>query len=142
MYTYCTAYYVHLSMVGPAKLTDASTHSRERLTRERIVEAALRIVDSEGLPALNMRRLGEDLQVRAMALYKHFPNKSAILDGAVESMLGGLAEATSGEDWREGFRATFLSLRALLGGAPECSAARRLAPPRLSAAQEAPGVDS
>ena len=115
-------------------MTDPSTQRRERLTRERIVEVAMRIVDSDGLPALNMRRLGEDLQVRAMALYKHFPNKSAILDGVVESMLGSLAEATSEEDWREGFRATFLSLRALLAAHPNAlplAASRPLASPRL-----------
>lgn len=49
------------------------------LTVERICAAALAIIDEEGLPALNMRRLGASLGVDAMALYRHLPNKQAIL---------------------------------------------------------------
>ncbi len=109
--------------------------SREPLTRARIVEAAVRIIDAEGLPALNMRRLGEELHVKAMAVYKHFPNKSAILDGVVESMLSSLAESTTEADWRESFRTTFLSLRALLVAHPNALplvASRPLASPQLT----------
>ena len=60
------------------------------LTRERILETALRLIDSEGLPALSMRRLGQELGVEAMALYKHVPSKQALLDGVVGLTLAGL----------------------------------------------------
>lgn len=56
------------------------------LTREEIVDAALRIVDSDGLAALTMRRLGADLGVEAMTLYHHVPSKEALLDLVVERM--------------------------------------------------------
>ncbi len=47
---------------------------RERpLTREELLDAALGIVDSEGLAALTMRRLAAAVGVEAMSLYYHVP---------------------------------------------------------------------
>jgi AcrR family transcriptional regulator len=68
----------------------AITRARRPLTRPRILKAALRLVDREGLQALSMRRLGRALGVEAMSLYKHVPNKAAVLDGLVELLLGEL----------------------------------------------------
>ncbi len=59
---------------------------REPLNRRRILEAAVRLVDDEGLEALSMRRLASQLGFEAMALYRHFPNKAAIVDGLVETV--------------------------------------------------------
>ena len=67
------------------------------LTRERICAVALAIIDDEGLPALNMRRLGAGLGVDAMALCRHLPIKQAILDGVVDLVLDELDEGR-GED--------------------------------------------
>ena len=94
----------------------------------------MRIVDSDGLPALNMRRLGEDLQVRAMAPYKHFASKDAMLNGLVEAVLAQLSEEGDADDWREGFRETFVSLRALLSAHPNALplvASRPMASPQM-----------
>jgi AcrR family transcriptional regulator len=105
------------------------------LTRASIIEAGLAIIDDEGLPALNMRRLGSELGVKAMAVYKHFPNKDAILDGIVAAVLSDLAETAGEGDWREEFRATFLSLRALLRAHPNALplvASRPLSSPRMA----------
>ena len=57
------------------------TRGRRPLTRVRILKAALRLVDREGLKALSMRRLGHALGVEAMSLYNHVPNKAAVLVG-------------------------------------------------------------
>ncbi|HEY6737567.1 MAG TPA: TetR family transcriptional regulator, partial [Actinopolymorphaceae bacterium] len=57
---------------------------RVGLTRERVLDAALALVDREGLAALSMRRLGAELGVEAMTLYHHVANKAALLDGLVE----------------------------------------------------------
>ena len=57
------------------------------LTRERIVRAALGIVDRDGVKALSMRRLGADLGVDPMAVYYHIPNKEALLDAIVEAVM-------------------------------------------------------
>src|SRR3954452_7218175 len=57
---------------------------REPLTRERIIEAALHIIDGQGLGRLTMRRLGDALQVEAMAIYHHLPRgKEELLDGLI-----------------------------------------------------------
>ena len=56
------------------------------LTRERLIRAALEIVDREGLNALSMRKLGAELGVDPMAAYRHLPNKSALLDGVMEAV--------------------------------------------------------
>lgn len=61
-----------------------------QLSRERIVRAALDIVDREGLPALSMRRLGAELGVDPMAVYYYVPNKDALLDAIVEAVMGDI----------------------------------------------------
>ncbi|MFF9132678.1 MULTISPECIES: TetR/AcrR family transcriptional regulator [unclassified Streptomyces] len=57
-----------------------------RLSRERVLATALELVDREGLSALSMRRLGAELGVEAMALYRYAEGKDALLDGLVEAM--------------------------------------------------------
>jgi AcrR family transcriptional regulator len=58
-----------------------------RLSRDGVLEAALRVVDAEGLEGLTMRRLGAELGVEAMSLYRHLPGKDAVLDGMIERIL-------------------------------------------------------
>jgi AcrR family transcriptional regulator len=116
---------------------DRGSRSRRStpLTREVIIDAALAVVDQEGLPALNMRRLGAALDVEAMAVYRHFPNKAAILDGVVAAVLHDLAESVGSDDWRQAFRTTFRSLRAILRAHPNALplvASRPLASPQLT----------
>lgn len=81
-----------------------SKDGREPLTREKIVEKALEILDAEGVEGLSMRRLGDALGVEAMALYHHFPNKDAILDGVlariVEETGPALPVADAASDWK------------------------------------------
>ncbi|GAA2487708.1 TetR/AcrR family transcriptional regulator [Streptomyces longisporus] len=68
-----------------------------RLNRERVLAAALALVDREGLSALSMRRLGAELGVEAMALYRYAPSKDALLDGLVEALYLELEERLSAE---------------------------------------------
>ncbi|MGW2829895.1 TetR/AcrR family transcriptional regulator [Streptomyces sp. NPDC001286] len=63
-----------------------------RLSRERVLAGALELVDREGLSALSMRRLGAELDVEAMALYRYAAGKDALLDGLVEALYLELAE--------------------------------------------------
>jgi TetR/AcrR family transcriptional regulator, tetracycline repressor protein len=62
----------------------------EPLARERIVQAAMKIIDGEGLDALSMRRLGAELGVNPMAAYYHVPNKSALYDLILEAVMAGV----------------------------------------------------
>ncbi len=76
--------------------------TRPILDLERILGAALGLIDEEGLDALSMRRLGARLGVEAMALYHYVPNKEALLGGLVErAVLAGAAEVEQSDgDWR------------------------------------------
>src|SRR6476661_7420438 len=62
------------------------------LSRDLVLETAIALVDHEGLGALSMRRLGQELGVEAMSLYHHVANKEALLDGMVESVVAELVE--------------------------------------------------
>lgn len=67
-----------------------------RLSRERVLAAALELVDREGLSALSMRRLGAELGVEAMALYRYAAGKDSLLDGLVEALYLELEERLTG----------------------------------------------
>jgi TetR/AcrR family tetracycline transcriptional repressor len=86
---------------------------RRPLSRRRILEAAVRIVDGEGLEALSMRRLGAELGVEAMSLYNHVPNKEALLDGMVELLLGELRIPPEAEGWERRVREAYRAFRGL-----------------------------
>ena len=61
--------------------------ARQPLSRERIVDAAVEFIDAHGLPGLTMRRLGNELGVEAMALYRYVPGKEELLDAVVETLV-------------------------------------------------------
>jgi TetR/AcrR family transcriptional regulator, tetracycline repressor protein len=78
-----------------------SVTDRPPLTRERVLTAALHIIDQRGLDELTMRGLGAELGVEAMSIYKHVPGKGAVLDGVVELLLDELETTlTDSPDWR------------------------------------------
>jgi len=82
---------------------------------------------------LSMRRLGATLGVEAMALYRHFPEKEAILDEVVDRVLAGL-EMPAGVDWQDNLRSVAWSLRERLLLHPNTVplvAARRLSTPLM-----------
>lgn len=60
---------------------------RTPLTRDRIVAAAVELVDANGVDALSMRKLGAALGVEAMSLYNHVVNKDDVLDGILDQVL-------------------------------------------------------
>ena len=74
---------------------------RPALNRERVVTAALEIVDRDGVEGLTMRALGRELGVDPMAAYHHVPNKEAILDGVAEAVWAELElPAAIGGPWQ------------------------------------------
>ena len=87
---------------------------REPLTRERIVDAALRLMDTEGLEAVTMRRIGRELGVEAMSLYNHVCDKEDILNGVVEAVMAEFEFPAASKDWRETARRAARSWRTIL----------------------------
>ena len=81
---------------GPARRASDRGHYG-RLSRERVLAAALELVDREGLSTLSMRRLGAELGVESMALYRYAASKDALLDGLVEALYLELEERLAAE---------------------------------------------
>jgi TetR/AcrR family transcriptional regulator, tetracycline repressor protein len=83
---------------------------RGTLNRDRIVEAALDLIDDVGTDALSMPRLARHLGVGVMSLYTHIDNKDDLLDAVVERVLVSLPPP-AGDAWEERVRSHFVALR-------------------------------
>ena len=78
----------------------------ERLTKAAVAERALRLGDEEGLEAVTIRRLAQELGVTPMALYWHFKNKDELLLGIVDHALSTVrADRAATDPWQKQLRA-------------------------------------
>ena len=87
---------------------------RVPLTRELVLQTALRLADQGGLESLSMRKLGQELGVEAMAVYYHFANKDEVLDGIVDLVWTEIDLPAAGEDWRAAMRRRAISVHDVL----------------------------
>jgi len=90
---------------------------RKPLTRERILEAGLAIADEQGIDALSMRKLGQQLGFEAMSLYNHVANKDDLLDGMLDLVLAEM-DVPRAEEGLDGIREGAISAHASLGRHP------------------------
>ena len=88
---------------------------RPPLTRARVLEAAIALVDRGGLGALTMRRLGAALGVEAMSIYAHVANKEALLEAMVDRVIGAIELPTEGAPWRDAMARRAASARTVFG---------------------------
>ncbi|HEU4326981.1 MAG TPA: TetR/AcrR family transcriptional regulator [Roseiflexaceae bacterium] len=89
------------------------------LDRARIVAAALALVDGQGVAALSMRRLGAELGVDPMAIYRHLPDKQALLEAMVAQVFSELrVEGEPASGWQEQVRAFARAYRAMAQAHP------------------------
>ncbi len=78
----------------------------DRLSRATVAEHALKLADTEGLEAVTIRRLAQELGVTPMALYWHFKNKDELLLGIADHVLAGVkATRDPGDPWLRQLRA-------------------------------------
>ncbi len=87
---------------------------RARLSRERVLRAAIALADQSGIEALTMRGLGRDLGVEAMSLYNHVANKDDLLDGMVDLVLGDIDVPPTGTHWKTAMRQRAISAHEVL----------------------------
>ncbi len=99
-----------LMSVSPAERPAAP---RARLSRERVLTAALALLDEKGLDQLTMRRLAHQLGRDPMALYRYLPNRAALLDGVVELFLAQLSAPIQDLDWQAQLRSSAHDYRRL-----------------------------
>ena len=94
--------------------TASGTKARTPLNRERVLATAVALADRDGVDALSMRRVANELDVVPMALYKHVANKEEMLDGMLDVVVAEIDPPRSGADWRTAIRERILSARRAL----------------------------
>jgi AcrR family transcriptional regulator len=87
-----------MAVARPEKL-----QRRSPLTRERVLKAAVRLADREGIDAVSMRRLGTELGIEAMSLYTHIRDKGDLLNGMVELVIREIPIHRD-RDWKSALR--------------------------------------
>jgi AcrR family transcriptional regulator len=85
---------------------DVEIAPRPALTRRRIVDAALHLVEEDGLDALTMRRVAAALEVTPMSLYNHVVDKAELIDLMMDFIIGDVVEAARRDrgDWEARLR--------------------------------------
>jgi AcrR family transcriptional regulator len=87
---------------------------RSRLSRERVLRAAITQADAGGLEALTMRTLAEELGVAPMALYRHIANKDDLVDAMVDVVFSEIDLPASTAGWKTAMRQRAISAREVL----------------------------
>jgi AcrR family transcriptional regulator len=93
----------------------APTRRRDPLTREAIVDAALQVLDAEGLEGLSMRRVAEQLDTGAASLYWHVGSKDGLLDLVLDRVIGEQqVPAPDPQRWQEQLKEVAREMRATI----------------------------
>jgi TetR/AcrR family tetracycline transcriptional repressor len=87
---------------------------REPVTPERLADAALAVIDAEGLDGLTVRRLAQELGLGTMTLYWYVKNKGEVLDLVADRALAAVDFPPPSGDWQDDLRQVALSLRSAL----------------------------
>jgi AcrR family transcriptional regulator len=93
---------------------EATTEGRTPLSKERVLQAAVDLADRGGIEALSMRKLGQELGVDAMALYRHVRNKDDLLDGIVEVIVGEIERPGTAQAWKPALREQAMAARRVM----------------------------
>jgi AcrR family transcriptional regulator len=93
---------------------DDRTAPRDPLSRDRVVAAAIAVLDAEGFAALSMRRVARELDTGAMSLYRHVADRDELLDLVLEELTAEVAIPESTGHWREDIAAIGRAVRIAL----------------------------
>ena len=92
----------------------ASSAPRAKLSKERIVDAAMELADRRGVEALTIRALAAELGSKPMTLYTHVDGKETLLDLMVERVFSEIDLPPESLEWREAIQARCRSARTAL----------------------------
>ena len=92
----------------------AKGSGRVRLSRERVLQAALDVADAGGLASLTIRSLAKELGTKPMSVYYHVASKGEILDALVDTVFAEIELPVPGGDWRAEMERRAHSARAVL----------------------------
>lgn len=82
-----------------------------KLSAPLIAEAALALGDREGVKAMSMRRIAADLGCDPMAIYRHYPDRQALLDAVADLALSGVTDPGPATGWADRVHAILTSVR-------------------------------
>src|SRR6266540_3455157 len=91
-----------------------TSEPRLPLSRNRILQAALELVDEGGIESLTMRKLGQALGFEAMSLYNHVANKDDVLNGILDLVLAESEPPSPVGAWDAAIRASAISVHEAL----------------------------
>jgi len=91
-----------------------SPKTRPPLTRDRILDAAMALADRDGIDAVSMRRLGQELGVEAMSLYKHVEDKDDVLSGIADRIAADFRHPDRDRPWRAAIRESAITAHGVL----------------------------
>jgi AcrR family transcriptional regulator len=111
-----------------------------QVSRPIILQAALGIIDRDGIDGLSMRRLSEEVGRDPTVLYRHVPSKAALLDGVAEIVLGQLRVDTADPDWAGQLRTVAHEFRRLALKHPNVVALLVTRPLATPLGQRPPGM--
>ncbi len=94
--------------------TERRAGRRPRVSREHVLDAALKLADEGGLAAVTMASVGARLGVEAMSLYRHIGNKEEMLDGLVDRVFAEIEVPADARDWRDALRRRAVSVHVAL----------------------------
>jgi TetR/AcrR family tetracycline transcriptional repressor len=95
--------------------------ARERLDRRRVLQAALEVIDRDGLDALTMRRLATELEVDPMTVHHHARGKESLLDGVAELLWEEVEHPRPPRDAKDVLRTLAHAVRGLFHRHPEAA---------------------
>jgi AcrR family transcriptional regulator len=84
------------------------------LSKDRVLEAAIALAVRDGIEALSMRKLADELGAGAMSLYHYVPNKERLLDEMVDIVFGEIEVPPADGDWKSAMRRRASSTREVL----------------------------
>lgn len=95
-----------------------TTKTRIPLSRERVLTAAVALADRDGIEAVTMRKLAQEVGVEAMSLYYHVANKEEVLDGMVDVLVDQIndliGDANVEAGWKQEMRNRILTARRVM----------------------------
>src|SRR5215207_7772529 len=91
-----------------------ATEPRARLSKERVLRAAIALAARDGIESLTMRKLADNLGAGAMSLYHYVPNKEVLLDGMIDIVFSEIESPATDVDWKTALRRRALSTRKAL----------------------------
>jgi AcrR family transcriptional regulator len=93
---------------------ESATEPRVRLSKERVLQAAVGRAARDGIESLTMRKLADELGAGAMSLYYYVPNKEQLLDGMVDIVFSEIELPSTDVDWKTAMRRRAISTREAL----------------------------